>query len=50
MYLSLISWSGAEGLGEMSNNPSVTKDLGLALVRVKIFWLLKPKLVRLAWH
>lgn len=28
-------WSEAEGLGEMGNNPTVTKDPGLALVRVK---------------
>lgn len=26
---------GQSGLGEMGNNTSVTKDLGLALVRVK---------------
>lgn len=44
------SWTGAEGLGEMGNNPSVFKDLRLALVRVKVFWLLKAKLVTLAWH
>lgn len=50
IHVSLISWTGAEGLGEMGNNPSVFKDLRLALVRVKVFWLLKAKLVTLAWH
>lgn len=47
IHVSLISWSGAEGLGDMGNHPSVTKDL--VLVKLKI-WLLKPKLMRLAWH
>ena len=44
--MSLISWSGAEGLEEMGDSPRVTKDL--VLVRLRIFWLLELKLVRLA--
>lgn len=38
------------GWGEMGNNPGVTQDVDLASMRGKIFWLLKPELVRLTWH